>query len=324
MPKPGDEPFDQFQCYYRKPIQLTKKESIKKFLWNPKTKEVMGRTGTSWSKIGIFYTIFYGVLAALVAVCMWVFFQTLDPRIPKWQQGESLIGTNPGLGFRPLPPEDNVESTLIWYKGTNEENFKIWTESLTEFLKVYKTPGLSTPNRGQNAHNCDYGNPPPSGMVCDVDIKAFGSCIQENHYNYHRSSPCIFLKLNKIFGWRPDTYKKNETLPGNMPKDLKEYIKEISEKNPIQLDTIWVSCEGENPADIENIGPIQFYPRRGFPGYYYPYENSEGYLSPLVAVHFERPVRGIIINVECKAWAKNIRHDRSDRIGSVHFELLID
>jgi hypothetical protein len=58
-----------------------------------------------------------------------------------------------------------------------------------------------------------------------------------------------------------------------------------------QLNTIWVSCEGENPADLENIGPIKYYPRRGFPGFYYPYENSEGYLSPLVAVHFERPVR---------------------------------
>lgn len=52
-----------------------------------------------------------------------------------------------------------------------------------------------------------------------------------------------------------------------------------------------MSCEGENPADVENIGPIEYYPRQGFPGYYYPYENSEGYLNPLVAVHFTRPVR---------------------------------
>lgn len=59
----------------------------------------------------------------------------------------------------------------------------------------------------------------------------------------------------------------------------------------LKLNTIWVSCEGENPADVENVGPIEYYPRRGFPGYYYPYENSEGYLSPLVAVHFARPVR---------------------------------
>lgn len=57
------------------------------------------------------------------------------------------------------------------------------------------------------------------------------------------------------------------------------------------MNTIWVSCEGENPADLENIGPVKYFPRRGFPGYYFPYQNSEGYLSPLVAVHFERPVR---------------------------------
>lgn len=40
-----------------------------------------------------------------------------------------------GLGFRPLPPDDNVESTLIWYRGTDKENFKHWTESLNEFLE---------------------------------------------------------------------------------------------------------------------------------------------------------------------------------------------
>lgn len=39
-----------------------------------------------------------------------------------------------GLGFRPLPPEDNVESTLIWYRGTNKENFEVWTDALDEFL----------------------------------------------------------------------------------------------------------------------------------------------------------------------------------------------
>lgn len=67
-----------------------------------------------------------------------------------------------------------------------------------------------------------------------------------------------------------------------------------------QLNTIWVSCEGENPADLENIGPIKYYPRQGFPGYYFPYENSEGYLSPLVAVHFQRPVRKCLTIVRMK------------------------
>lgn len=33
---------------------------------------------------------------------------------------------------------------------------------------------------------------------------------------------------------------------------------------------------------------------------------------------------GVLIQIECKAWAKNIRFDRKERVGSVHFELMID
>jgi hypothetical protein len=33
---------------------------------------------------------------------------------------------------------------------------------------------------------------------------------------------------------------------------------------------------------------------------------------------------GILINIECKAWARNIVHDRQERVGMVHFELMID
>lgn len=143
---------------------------------------------------------------------------------------------------------------------------------------------------------------------------------------------------------------------------------------------IWVSCEGESPADIENLGPINYSPRRGFPAYYFPFKNVKGYQPPIVAVQFENPKRkcefcliiinleshtdeeernhkheishmlktfrthlfrkrknltcftfstfshtaGVLINIECKAWAKNIKHDRAERRGSVHFELMID
>lgn len=33
---------------------------------------------------------------------------------------------------------------------------------------------------------------------------------------------------------------------------------------------------------------------------------------------------GVLINIECKAWAHNIFHDRFERRGSVHFELMVD
>jgi hypothetical protein len=39
-----------------------------------------------------------------------------------------------GLGFRPMPPESNVESTLIWYRN-DDQNYKYWTDELDKFLQ---------------------------------------------------------------------------------------------------------------------------------------------------------------------------------------------
>lgn len=36
--------------YFRKPENLTRGEAFRRFLWNPKTSECFGRTGTSWGK----------------------------------------------------------------------------------------------------------------------------------------------------------------------------------------------------------------------------------------------------------------------------------
>lgn len=58
--------------------------------------------------------------------------QFINPRVPRLQLEQSLIGTSPGLGFRPLPPD--VRSTLIWYKGTSYESYKYWEDELKEFL----------------------------------------------------------------------------------------------------------------------------------------------------------------------------------------------
>lgn len=58
-----------------------------------------------------------------------------------------------------------------------------------------------------------------------------------------------------------------------------------------QRNLIWVTCEGESPADVENLGPVNYSPRRGFPAYFFPYRNVKGYQPPIVAVQFERPKR---------------------------------
>ena len=86
------------------------------------------------ARIFLFYLIFYAALAAFF-VAMWLIFASslLDGR-PKYELKESIIGTNPGLGFRPMPPESNVDTTLIWYQKTNPENSKYWVDEIDRFL----------------------------------------------------------------------------------------------------------------------------------------------------------------------------------------------
>lgn len=88
---------------------------------------------------------------------------------------------------------------------------------------------------------------------------------------------------------------------------------------------MFISCEGQYEGDEQHVGKMTISPR-GFPYYYYPYTNEKGYLSPIVAVQFESPKIGVLINIECIAWATNVVYhggDR-DRRGSIHFELMID
>lgn len=105
----------------------------------------------------------------------------------------------------------------------NSSHFLI---SLNAFsVTVYKTPGVTT-GRGQNIFNCKYNSPPPPGKVCDVNIKDFKKCTQENNYSYHKSSPCVFIKLNRIYGWVPEYINRTVDLPSNMPRQLKQRINE--------------------------------------------------------------------------------------------------
>lgn len=66
---------------------------------------------------------------------LWCLFATtLSDERPKYELKDSIIGDNPGLGFRPMPPESNVESTLVWYQKNNVSNSKYWVEEIDSFL----------------------------------------------------------------------------------------------------------------------------------------------------------------------------------------------
>lgn len=229
----------------------------------------------------------------------------------------------PGLSFQPR--QKGKEDTLIWYRSNNREDVLRWTDQIDQFLAPYKT------QNSPNVTKCEPGVPPQRGSneVCQVESPfTWYPCVADRAYQFNSSSsgPCIFLKVDQIPEWTPEYYNSS-TIPDHMPSYLKAliYVNENrhgADSNRLKI--LWVTCDGENEVDIENVGPISYHPTMGFDGKYFPFLNADGYLSPLVAIHFERPTRGVLISVVCKLWAKNINHDSSKRIGDVQIDLMVD
>jgi sodium/potassium-transporting ATPase subunit beta len=309
----------QFQ-FAQKPETKPGWEGFKEFIWNSETSEFLGRTGCSWFKIGLFYVIYYACLAGFFMAMLVVFYQTLDDEVPKWLNSNGIIGDNPGMGFRPRPPDEHIDSTLVNFRhGSTVGNFDGWVKDLDKFLENYRN-GTENAKSTPEIIECGFNMNPGEGQICKVNSKDLmqSNCTRENKYGFEEGKPCILLKLNRIYGWKPEPYHNSSDLPEHAPAQLKKYVQALEKSTSGEAAmvgrVIWFTCEGENPADIEKLGEIS----------YYPYKNQRGYLSPAVFLHLKNPKHGVLLSIECKAWARNIRHVSMDRQGSVHFELLVD
>ncbi|XP_065202185.1 sodium/potassium-transporting ATPase subunit beta-1-like isoform X2 [Planococcus citri] len=264
--------------YAKKIDNRTTTQKILNFIYDPQTHAFMGRTAKSWGGILLFYAIFYSILALLFAICMKVLLSTLNDSYPKWQLDESLLGSNPGLGFRPQT-EDPETASVIWFNNTDQNNIDTWIKLLDDFFKAEYMKNTS------KAVNCTYGTKLKNDEFCRVPLDIFGKCSKIHGYGYAIGKPCVFIKLNRIYRWVPEYYKDKLDTPTNMPQNLQDKMDLLPEE---QRKNVWVSCEGQSPHDKENIGPITYYPSiQGFPSYYYPYLHVPDYMSPLVAVQFE-------------------------------------
>ncbi|KAK8723332.1 hypothetical protein OTU49_011661 [Cherax quadricarinatus] len=259
---------------------------FKTFVWNPKKKAFFGRTGASWFKILLFYVIFYLCLTAFFALNFSAFYQTLDiHHLPRYTPGDG-----------------------------------------GSILQKVAYEGKAKATSGQHITDCSDDHNPKEGEVCSFkDTWLTGNCQKAEKWGFNRQSPCILLKLNRMIRWEPEVYETLEELPEKMPQSLKDHIKKSMKENEGKIPRmIWVSCEGEEPADQEYIGPLRYSPWQGFPAYYFPYMNTPGYLPPVVAVQFLSPASHVLISIKCRAWAKNIEHDDMERLGLIHFEMLKD
>jgi len=334
--KKGVEVQSEFK-FATKPEEKTGWEGFSQFVWNSETSEFLGRTGMSWLKIGVFYIIYYALLAGFFMGMLLIFYETLDKKEPRWQNSNGIIGSNPGVGFRPMPNQTtDIQSTLIWFReGDDNGNWKQWVNRLDTFLAPYTNASYL-----EDRVDCNL-NMTSHTQQCNIDIPAIvedTNCTKKNNYGYRDGNPCIVLKLNKIYNWEPKPFDKMELLypkenakyevkkaVEKMPPSLKKKLeKNINESNPWMNNKVYIDCKGENPADVENLGEIVYYPENAFPFQYFPYQNQDAYLSPIVFVYLKKPNKGVLISIECKAWAANIVHDRMERRGLAHFEVMID
>ncbi|KAJ9595670.1 hypothetical protein L9F63_013136, partial [Diploptera punctata] len=226
------------------------------------------------------------VIVVLIALCIivvlllfvWFIYTIVDTR-PEWQLDNFYIETIPGYRYH---PEDHATETLIAYNYLKPQSYKKWVDVIQTQLQDYT-------NTTANQVVCDYDRPPEAGQVCSVDVSKWFPCIHSNNYGYSKGSPCVFIRFNKIVDWIPELYDTPANLPENMPDYLKSTITRENQLFYKLGQTVWLSCTGVDPTDRENMGPLRMIPRMGFPGYFFPYNNTENYLSPLVAIYFEKP-----------------------------------
>lgn len=290
-------------------------DGVMKSIWNSEKKEFIGRTGSSWAKIGLFYLIFYSCLAGFFAIMLVGFFSTIDSEAPKQQGMYSLIKGNPGMGFRPMP---NVESTLIKFSAGNPSTYAKHIKNLQALLDSYAPKKNET-----NVIDCNNNEPDLSKKeVCEFDVATtLGSvCTAKNDYGYKDGTPCVLLKVNKVYGWQPVGFD-NETLANVDDRHAQEAKEKLGAR--LSPEYIGVTCEGENEGDADNVFKVSYFPEKGFSYQYFPYYNYPNYMPPLVFVQLNVR-KGALIQVWCKIWAKNVKHHKNDKAGSTHFELLVD
>ena len=213
------------------------------------------------------------------------------------------VEPNPGLGFRPQITPDN-DLILV------NEDYKTPVTFLELFLQTYYGEHKNDTFTGAHSQKVTFNY---EQIIKDTP------CAREKSFGYATGMPCVVLKLNRIFGWLP---KSGPT--ADYPFSVAKTMTNSPEK------FVFVHCTGEGSNDMDNLGEIEYYSTYtsknvgGISFKYFPFRNQPDYLSPLVFAHFKNVSRHTLVNVECRAYAKNIDNtDRRNRRGMVRFQLYV-
>uniref|UniRef100_V9L7Q2 Sodium/potassium-transporting ATPase subunit beta n=1 Tax=Callorhinchus milii TaxID=7868 RepID=V9L7Q2_CALMI len=265
------------------------------FLWNSRTGEFMGRTGSSWGLILLFYTFFYVFLTGLFTLTMWVLLQTINEYTPKYQ--DRIV--HPGLMIRP-----RTEGLTVTFNVSDRASWQSYVTALNAYLDPYNESVQASKNDvcrpGVYHLQEDSGNVRNTPKrSCQFNRTLLGECsgLEDRTYGYGEGRPCILIKLNRIIGFLPGEGK-----------------------------TPFISCGGK-ASDSEKVHELQYFPPNAtLDLMYYPYygrQSHVNYTQPLIAVKFRNVSTNTDVNVECKVYGSNLKNndDRDKFAGRVAFIL---
>uniref|UniRef100_A0A3B3YBI7 Sodium/potassium-transporting ATPase subunit beta n=1 Tax=Poecilia mexicana TaxID=48701 RepID=A0A3B3YBI7_9TELE len=256
----------------------------RKTLWDPETREFIGRTRERWLKISVFYVIFYTFLSGILIGTIQVLLMTLSAYKPKYQ--DRIVPS--GLSF--LPYATNFD---IIFKKDDPSSYEAYVESLKKFIeqyndekqtddrkfedcgaipKSYTERGELDSNVGQRK-SCRFSRSELQGCSGEIDTT----------FGFKEGKPCLIVKSNSL----PDALKREE-----------------------------------DKGKIGEIKYFGFAGRGGFPLQYYPYYGKmlhPNYLQPLVGVKFTNLTMNKELKVECRVYGGGYEKDSRHGVFYVHF-----
>lgn len=191
------------------------------------------------------------------------------------------------------------KSKLLWYtnKGNNSKHLssKFYINYLDKFFKKYENldPEIYV----------DCGDPTINrkGKFCKFTKDMLGPCGRAG-YGYPENKPCIYLKLNKMRGWNP-WVKIGKGKDKDKPTQITGEEEEFSARRGGRANqTMTAECSGISTFGCDHMGKIKLYPKQYFQYYYFPYNGSKKYLSPLVGVQLLDIVKGLVVVITCSIW----------------------
>ncbi|VDD75881.1 unnamed protein product [Mesocestoides corti] len=197
-----------------------------------------------------------------------------------------------------LPPVD-PEATLMQVPVFDSKQRTEYLAFMEEYLRQYKNKST----------NCNFAtgerdNWSPD-VPCEFPLELLGPCATPAKYMEENNNICIYLKMNKIYGYLPDVPDKK----------------------------VLVQCGPATSFDGENLNPPIFFPsvvtENGTFGYFssvtFPYLNQPGFQVPLLAVTFPDVRKNTVVMVSCTltnvGTGEPLRFDLSiDDVKSIAFQ----